>query len=410
MSKPQLNHNGNEIFFGEKILTLLNSDLISPGDISDILKRKGIIPLNSQKINTVPLLTSLLLSPMEFDELLNKVINREQTPKIRRIKYNLKTNNNNWTEEASDVNFNNTIHEIENEFPTIKFLKKPEVITDDYGKKVSISYSIERKDLSKDFLLQELNFEANITIEKMNDNLKVKATSKYSSSETAIINKKLLSQFAKNLKEKNIIEKEEPESILFGDFSHEERIKFMNRLSDSLNENFSFGRIIDLLITIDKKVPNFPKDKEIYWLHKVINNMRIDGDELNELLIITNSHYHKHFIITDINICYEYKLDANEGIVKVNFFFSGSSRKNILEHELTFEITQTKPKNRINEQSRKEIEKKLHTYIGDLIEKQYESIIQLRNKKIETEVFKQPEISITPDIPAKNDNPQFNLF
>ncbi|MCH7340318.1 hypothetical protein [Acinetobacter higginsii] len=394
MSKPQFNKENSELFFGEKILNLLNSDLISPGDISNILKKKGILPPNSLKTNTVPLLTSLLLSPMEFDDLINRVVNREQTPKIRRIKYSLKTEDETWTEKATEINFSDTIREIEKEFPSIKFLTKPSVITEDFGKKISINYSIERKDLSKDFLLQELNFEASISMEKVNDSIKVKATSKYSSNETSAINKKLLSHFAKDLKNKNILEKEEPEKILFGDFNNEERITFMNRLSESLNEKFSLGRIIDLLITIDKDVPNFPKDKEIYWLHKVINNMRIDGEELNQLLIITNSHYHKHFIISDINICYDYKIKANEGSVKVNFCFSGSSRKNILDHELTFEITHVKYNNKVNEQSRKEIEKILHIYIGDLIERQYDFIVQQRALSKSAEINQTGKVDI----------------
>lgn len=397
MSKPQFKKDNNELFFGEKILNLLNSDLISPGDISNILKKKGIIPPNSLKINTVPLLTTLLLSPMEFDDLINKVANREQAPKIRRVKYSLKNEDETWTEKATEINFADTIRVIESEFPSIKFLTKPAVITEDFGKKISISYSIERKDLSKDFLLQELSFEATISFEKINDSIKVKATSKYSSNETAAINKKLLNHFARDLKAKNILEKEEPEKIIFSDFNNEERIKFMNRLSDSLNENFSLGRINDLLITIDQNVPDFPKDKEIYWLHKVINNMRIDGEELNQLLIITNSHYHKHFIITDINICYDYKLKANEGSVLVNFSFSGNSRKNIQEHELTFEISKITYKNKVNEQSRKEIEKVLHIYIGDLIEKQYDFVLQSRAKN-QCAVTTQPkEIDISHD-------------
>ncbi|MFT0696592.1 hypothetical protein ACDX34_21115 [Acinetobacter bereziniae] len=67
--------------WGDHLRILLNSDLISPGEISETLKEKGIFIGSSEKSDTVPLLSTCLLTPDEFSRLIEKSFIRESGQK-----------------------------------------------------------------------------------------------------------------------------------------------------------------------------------------------------------------------------------------------------------------------------------------------------------------------------------------
>ncbi|WP_151798983.1 hypothetical protein [Acinetobacter calcoaceticus] len=379
MSKPQYQKNDDSVFYGEKMRILLNSDLISEGEISNLLKSKGVVPINYKKPNTVPLLSSMILSSTEFNFLTEKIINREQAPKIRKSEYDLCDQNLNWTEETLDLSFTPLIEKVKDKYPLVNFTSKPKITIDKHNVEMSIAYEIERKDMSKDFLFQELKYEGFINVKKVDNDIKIKTDATHTSKETEYINQQLLKLLAKHLKDKNIFESEEPRKILFKDFNNQERIIFLKRLSQSINDNFQLGKIIDILLTIDKNEPNFPEAKEISWLNKAINSLRIDGDELNDLIIINNNDFLNFFIVQDINISYDFKISTNSGNVKINYYFDGIPKKNIDEHELTFTMFISHSE-RPNETAKKEINKVLNGYVDQLIEKHFNFILNSRKK------------------------------
>ena len=77
--------NKSTIPFGAELKVLLNSDLISYGQIQNSLKSKGVFIGNSTKDKDIiaPLLSSMLLKPTEFSELIDQSIVRESKPKTR---------------------------------------------------------------------------------------------------------------------------------------------------------------------------------------------------------------------------------------------------------------------------------------------------------------------------------------
>ncbi|WP_218668384.1 hypothetical protein, partial [Rodentibacter trehalosifermentans] len=66
---------------GAELRILLNSNHISYGDISSILKEKGVFCGNNDKIISVPLLTATLLTSDEYAKIIDNSISRSSKPK-----------------------------------------------------------------------------------------------------------------------------------------------------------------------------------------------------------------------------------------------------------------------------------------------------------------------------------------
>lgn len=60
---------------GDNLKTLLSQSKITKADIKSILRQRGVFCSSDEKSNTVPLLMKSLISPLEFNELVEKIKN-----------------------------------------------------------------------------------------------------------------------------------------------------------------------------------------------------------------------------------------------------------------------------------------------------------------------------------------------
>jgi hypothetical protein len=67
--------------FGEMLRTFVQQPFLSKADLSKLLRDRGVFINPDQKENTIPWLTSLLLSPDEFDRLREAQSSREDNQK-----------------------------------------------------------------------------------------------------------------------------------------------------------------------------------------------------------------------------------------------------------------------------------------------------------------------------------------
>lgn len=236
-----------KVYFGHNLRLLLNSDHVSPGDINNILKNKGIISPSPNKSSTVPLLSSVLLTSNEFSQLLNNTINREKNPKHRTAAYNLVQKKSNWVNPIQSIDFDLLADSITDENESVKFLSNPEVSFTDVHNQIKIDYQIERSDYSKDILYRSLSIDAEILMQINDNELKIEVFSVHSCKETELINSKIISEISAQLKAQEIITNEDPHKILYKHFSNSERILFFKRFSQTINGSLKLGKIIDLL-------------------------------------------------------------------------------------------------------------------------------------------------------------------
>ena len=348
---------------------LLNSDHLSYGEIYKTLKGKGIFVGNSDKSTTVPLLSSTLLTPNDFTRLIQASVDRESQPKVKVAGLPLLDKDADWVavlkKELIDSSFN-----VSCESPGLVFTKAPSLTVVD-SKKARISYQICRQDISKDWIERELTFDGQIVVEKSDGKLRLDFVSTHSSKETDAINKKLTSRVGKILRAANIAATDEVVSVLFGNFDNEERVRYFKRLTSGDGACLSPGQVGDIEICLDAAGPSLPDDPEVSWMKQTVRRLNVDGERLNDIFLISDEKYYKHYYITRMNVTYPFSFASSSGDCQVSFFYSGQ-RKIGEKSELTFECLRWSYKDLVNADAKKEISSAVQHAIRSIIEGKFD--------------------------------------
>jgi len=183
---------------GDQLRILLNSEHISYGEVSNLLRSKGVFCYNTDKSFTVPLLSTSLLRPSEFVRLLENSVSREQTPKEKPLQTMTLINpQTDWIAALKDIDLLEPVkkHITKEE---IQFENEPELSVINKNKAI-IKFKINRIDYSKDLLERDLNFQGEIVITHDSGTLNLSIVTIHTSKETDKINGSLIKEIAKNL-------------------------------------------------------------------------------------------------------------------------------------------------------------------------------------------------------------------
>lgn len=359
------------IVFGTELRILLNSEHISYGEVHATLKEKGIFVGNSEKSTTVPLLSATLLTPGNFSRLIDSSVNRDSQPKIKVSALPLVSASANWIEPLKEHLFSKNLEDVLG--GNGEFSSSPEVVVKGPAK-VSIPYTIRRQDFSKDWIQRELYFNGEIIVERRGTNLSLDFVSTHSSKETEAINRRITSRISQVLHQANIVEKSEPSRITFGSFSNEERVRFFKRLTAGWGNALSTGSVLDIEVSLDANGPPLPIDPEIAWMKQSVRRLTIDGERLNDIFLMANESYYKHYHIQRMDVTFPFTDGANKGESRVSFSFSSAGRIGV-EAELTFECVRLSFDNAANADAKKASTSGVQHAIRSLIDAKYAEML-----------------------------------
>ncbi|MBR7958853.1 hypothetical protein KDW41_00110 [Burkholderia vietnamiensis] len=366
------------IVTGSDLRVLLGSDHLSYGEVYSALKEKGVFVGNADKSITVPLLSATLLTPDDFTRLIEGSVNRESQPKIKVAGINLVSDNKDWISPLKKSLFDTSFDAL-GSTSGIDFSKNPSLVV--YGpNKISIPYQIRRQDYSKDWIQRELNFDGHVVVEKQGSNLKLEFTSTHSSKETELVNKRITNRIAKVLHDEKLVSTDKPMSITFGSLSNEERVRYFKRLTSGYNSILSAGRVNDIEICLDPNGPALPNDPEISWMKQTVRKLNVDGDRLNDIFLISDEKYYKHYHIQRMDVTFPFNVDANSGECRVSFSFSGGGRSTQENSELIFECAKWTHNEQPNLDAKKKISSEIQYAIRSIIEQKYNIAIQERTQ------------------------------
>lgn len=362
------------IVFGTELRILLNSEHISYGEVHATLKEKGIFVGNSEKSTTVPLLSATLLTPSNFSRLIDSSVNRDSQPKIKVSALPLVSASVNWIEPLKDHLFANNLEDVLG--GNGEFSSSPEVVVKG-PTSVSIPYTIRRQDFSKDWIQRELYFTGEIVVERQGTSLNLDFVSTHSSKETEAINRRITSRISQVLHQANIVAKSEPNRITFGSFSNEERVRFFKRLTAGWGKVLSTGNVLDIEVSLDVNGPPLPVDPEIAWMKQSVRRLTIDGERLNDIFLMANENYYKHYHIQRMDVTFPFEDGANKGESRVSFSFSSAGRMGV-EAELTFECVRLSFDNAVNADAKKAATSGVQHAIRSLIDAKYTEMLDER--------------------------------
>lgn len=312
------------MLWGERLRVLLNSEHISNGEITETLKEKGIFVGSISKSDTVPLLSSCLLTPDEFTRLIEKSFVRESGKKYSSSKLQLTSNGDDWKNEIID-NFDSVIEGIRLEEGK-EFANNPSISVNKNGD-VKIIYSLRIFDFSKDWIEQEIIYPAEITLKSTGVDLVVEIDKFRTSKDTDNLNNRITSAIGKFYKSKGITKDEKPESISFDDFDNSERIRFFLKLTSVNNSEFSFKEIGDFEIIRDQEAGSLPKDPKIEWMEGRVSKIIVNGKDLEKTFLLDDPEYYKYYYLVKMTAIYAFKFGVNAGDCSINFFFSGKASR-----------------------------------------------------------------------------------
>lgn len=358
---------------GERLKPLLSKSCISESDMKNILAERGVYIGDSDKKSSIPILTLSILSPREFEKLQELQKTKEDSLKTKIIK----------AKSQSDKNLNNLIpqdlvkrDDLIDEYDCFDFDTDLSSNMDDQNKLV-LDYTIIREDVTKDWANNKSRYTGRVEIEKSATQGMICFRNEYTSSETEVINKKIIKMVTNHLQILGeISNKESPFEITSDKFNNVQRFAFMLQLANDSPSGFlSFEAVKNIEIGPDRKV-NMPDNTK--WMGGSVKNIIINsekGKTLENIEYISDKQYHEFLILRKVQAQYKFSFGVLEGQCIVEYGFPHYFRSHVRNH--SFEVSV--PKIYFSKDSKSENSRNASRFIlkefQDMIQQKYDSVL-----------------------------------
>lgn len=359
---------------GERLKPLLSKSCISESDMKNILAERGVYIGDSDKKSSIPILTLSILSPREFEKLQELQKTKEDSLKTKIIK----------AKSQSDKNLNNLIpqdlvkrDDLIDEYDCFDFDTDLSFNMDDQNKLV-LDYTIIREDVTKDWANNKSRYTGRVEIEKSATQGMICFRNEYTSSETEVINKKIIKMVTNHLQILGeISNKESPFEITSDKFNNVQRFAFMLQLANDSPSGFlSFEAVKNIKIGPDRKV-NMPDNTK--WMGGSVKNIIINsekGKTLENIEYISDKQYHEFLILRKVQAQYKFSFGVLEGQCIVEYGFPHYFRSHVRNH--SFEVSV--PKIYFSKDSKSENSRNASRFIlkefQDMIQQKYDSVLK----------------------------------
>lgn len=319
--------NGKILPYGEQLRSLLSNSLISPSELKILLRDKGIFVCDPVKENTIPVLTSMFLSPEEFDILKEKQKTKEDKEKRHSSKF--KTEQKVTVETLKSALKSIDLNILDKQkIKNYKF-KTPKVTYEMNKEKneLVLNYEIERYQRNKSWDEQTNFFKGSVVLDCNGEELEIIAKNIATSKETLEINQLIINHTKSKLIENKIISKTaKEEKILMNDMTNKEVLKFL--LSFTNNDNLTDIEFIDIIsidIEIDETI-TLPEESKIKWMENKIQKLKLDGKKIEDIEILTDDTNHEYLKCWGIVAEFKYDNLEAKGSSVVEFKFNTSNK------------------------------------------------------------------------------------
>ncbi|MEM9479111.1 MAG: hypothetical protein AAGA58_05540 [Verrucomicrobiota bacterium] len=266
--------------YGDPLRILLSQPSITASELRHIVASRGIAVSRSSKEEIIPILTGGLLTSREISALQQIAEEREQSPKLR-------------TRVLTPAEHVSLPPILTSKFDPQLFepsgflnyhLEDIKPFRSSPGGEWEMTYTIERQDLSKDWVHANRSFEGSITVTKRGDDFVLSCF--HSSPETEKINSRIFGEVRNRFKEKS--DKTEEKSFLFGNFTDEQRISLFLAFTGLTETQATFERLEALEIAPANVTDPLPPQLE--WLSDGVSEARLAGDDLSDFSFLTDSN------------------------------------------------------------------------------------------------------------------------
>jgi hypothetical protein len=295
--------------YGEMLRGFMEQSFIGKNDLKDVLRNRGVFTHNNEKHNTIPILSSTVLSPSEFDYLRECQNSKEDNPKI--ITQTIEWQSEDTLFESIPENFD--VSSVMNlEFSNFRVVGNPSFVPIEGNPDcIRMDFSIERDDMSKNWATNKSIFPGSLELKRVSEGSDIQVVITHTANETKNVASKTSSSLVKYFKEQGFVNQSKNlEKILFSKFSNSKRIIYLLSLTQECRSSIlEFIDIVDVEFSPDS---NSKLPKDIKWMEKKIEDLKLNGNALHETLFFSNVDYYDYLHL--------YKVDA-----KFKFHTSGLS-------------------------------------------------------------------------------------
>ena len=309
--------------FGEMMKPVIASTILSETDLKSFLVRKGIYIGNKEKQITVPLLSTLLLSPEELNVL--KYLLKTKEDKVKSVPRSCNLTNQPIQFDSLKNLVGSTVQDSLERLhlpSNCQFFKKPSISY--VNNQVAVEFIVEKRNSTKDLITGKQHHEGSITFSLTNGTLESEIN--YTSPEVYRLGTRLFEHIEKALLDQNAIASTF-HSVRFDSFTNLERINFFMRFLSTRDENvFSDAVLEHMVVKPDGTLENeLPFDLES--LKDKVNQLAISGKALDSVHYFQDD-YKVALLMQRVKIKYAYNLNGETGKCVVDLDFKNALNGN----------------------------------------------------------------------------------
>lgn len=315
--------------FGEMMRPIIDSSVLTDSDIKGFLTRKGIYLGSNGKAETVPLLSTLLLSPIDLENLKSLLRNKEDKVKSVPRTANLVTANL-GIDDVKPIVLNN----LNGLMPDNCNLACPPSLDEGTGS-FKVLFKIEKHNTTKDLITGRQINDASLNFEVRGRELNVRLD--YTTRESYRFLSSTFRKVEQALIAKNLIDKEFF-SIKFNLFNDNvDRINFLLSFMNTTGSAFFYDAQLEFIVvkpdnSIDENIPF-----DLESLKDKVSELSIGGKDLDTIHYFTKE-YKQALLMQSVKIKYRYNYASEQGFCLLDLDFKNGLSEPDAELQCNLEI------------------------------------------------------------------------
>lgn len=319
---------------GNELLSILNGTNISESEFSSILENKGIYTSSHKKEHTLPIFSSIIISPAEYDLLREKQKSREEKEKKRSSIIECEINGKTLSDILPKINLDEIMQTRYQNFSFDKSTVNYRFINNDKNHAI-LEYKINRKYGNKSWFEKEKLFTASVEIKLNGSGLELITIGTHTATETNKINNEIINFVIRDLKKQQYIKNDKIiEHITTNALNNDNELimQFFLRVATvDINGFLKFDALKSLNIEIDE-TKSLPSEME--WMKSQIDELKLDGKKINEIDFVKDKKYYQYLKCWSMSSRYKFDDIKGKGECKIKFEFHRNSNN---EFEINIE-------------------------------------------------------------------------
>jgi hypothetical protein len=355
--------------FGENLRAYLDQTFVKDSDLSELLRARGVFVQGAEKEDLVLLLVTTLISPSEFESLLEcrrdrdskeKIINRRRSWKSTRTLQDAA----NASVNLSDVPFENS--------EKCKLIGKP-VITaiDGDPNNIELNFTIQRTRMSMDWSNEDSQYSGKVILKKEEIDGHIVMTIKHTSPETKDVAEKYAKLIEDSLQASGDIgDPSQEDQILFSSFDNIQRADFFLSLTGGCGRD---ELVFEKLTHLDAHtVPGADPPDSCKNLVMGLEQLKLRG-ELHKSAYLQMRELYPFIYFYRMDARFKFKVAGAEGECAVRYEFADFSKTKSPSSEFTHEVEIASFGDKFKSASKPNVRKSLQDLIARIIAEKFKS-------------------------------------